>query len=555
MTKRRGMIGMLVLVGGLAAPVAVKAQDAVLVIRSAGELLDDVQYLAKATVSEDQAGQVMGMVQNLKQQGLQGLDLTKPIGLLGSLPKQAGEAPMIVAAIPTKDVGALLQSLQGLGLQSQPFQGEPGFTHQVMLPDGNTSLYVTSSADYAYFSMVPSGAKEIQALTPSVWAPKRPGAGDVSLTVRLDKLPPQMKQSVIDAVAQQAAAEQDRKPGESDSEYQGRLVGMKMAGEAVTRFLQDAGQVALDLAIDQTKGEMSLALSTSAKSGTPMAKAISGFAGRRSRFSALGSRAPMAGWASFPIPKEFQELMGKLVEEGRKKALEEAENETEKKIAGEVIDALQPTLSSDALDLGMSVQLAEGGKSVLVGGMQVVDGKKIETALRDALKASPPKDDTKVTLDAAKAADGTSIHKIQGKVDENTAKMFGKDAALYLAFQDDLMMVVLGEKGEEAMKKALGSASDRPAATALPPAALVVHAAKLAPFAQQGADTDAEREAMTKAAGEVFQGANASKDLLRVSVQGEGDTVFLKVSCDVPVLSFFAKVGMAQQQQLAAPNQ
>ncbi len=362
-----------------------------------------------------------------------------------------------------------------------------------------------------------------------------------------------MKQSVIDAVAQQAAAEQDRKPGESDSEYQGRLVGMKMAGEAVTRFLQDAGQVALDLAIDQTKGEMSLALSTSAKPGTPMAKAISGFAGRKSRFSALGANAPMAGWASFPVPKEFQELMGKMVEEGRKKALEEADNETQKQIAGEVIDALKPTLSSDALDMGMSVLMA-GDKPVLVGGLQVVDGKKIETALKDALKASPPEDGTKVTLDAAKAADGTSIHKIQGKADEDTAKMFGKDAALFLAFQDDVMMVVVGEKGEEAMNKALASAG-KPAATALPPAALVVHAAKLAPFAQQGADTEAEREAMTKAAGEVFQGANASKDLLRVSVQGEGDTVFLKLSCDVPVLSFFAKVGMAQQQELAPPNQ
>ncbi len=164
MTMRRGMIGAVVLVGVLTAPLAARAQDAVLVIRSAGELLDDVQYLAKATVSEDQAAQVVGMMQNLKQQALQGLDLTKPIGLMASLPKQPGEAPMIVAAMPTKDVGALLQSLQGFGLQSQPFQGAPGFTHQVMLPDGNTSLYVTSSADYAYFSMVPSGAKEIQAL-------------------------------------------------------------------------------------------------------------------------------------------------------------------------------------------------------------------------------------------------------------------------------------------------------------------------------------------------------------------------------------------------------
>ncbi len=555
MKMRRWMTVALVVAGGLMAPMAAKAQDAVLVIRSLGELLDDVQYLVKAAGTEDQAAPVAGLVGQLKEQGLQGLDLTRPIGLLASLPKQPGEAPMIVAALPTKDLGTLLQSLQGFGLQSQPFQGEPGFTHQVMLPDGNTSVFVTSSADYAYFSMVPSGAEQIQALKPSGWAPKRPGAGDISLILRLDRLPPQIKQSVIDAVAQQAAVEQDRKPGESDAEYQGRLVGMKLANEAITRFLQDAGRVALDWSIDQTKAEVSLALSTTAKPGTPMAKSIGEFAGRKSRFSALGANAAMAGWMSIPVPKEFQELMGKLVAEGRAQAIEKADSDTEKKLAGEIIDALKPTLSSDSLDMGVSVLTATGGKPVLVAGIQVVDGKKIETALRDALKASPPKDDTKVTLDAAKASDGTSIHKVQGKMDEDAAKMFGEDAAVFLAFKSDVMFLVVGEKGQETIDTAI-TASNKPAASALPPAALVLHAAKLAPFVQQSADEDqtVDQKAMLKAASEVFQGPNASKDLLRVSMQGQADTFFLRLSCDVPVLSYFMKIGISQQQEVAVPN-
>lgn len=547
--KTRGwMAGALVAVGGLVVPEAARAQDAVLVVRSAGELLDDVRYLVKSVAPEEQAGPVEGVVADLKERGLKGLDLSKPVGLMASLPKQPGEAPMIVAAVPTTDLPALLQSLQGLGVQSQPFEGEPGFSHQVMLPDGATTLFVTSASGYAYFSMVPQGAKELQALAPSGWAPKRPGAGDISLTVRMDRLPARIRQSVIDSVEQQMEDGQDRKPGESESDYQGRLAVMKLMGEAVTRFVRDVGLMALDLEIDQEGEEVSLALSVSGKTGTPMAKAIESFSGRKSRFANLGADAPMAGWVSVPVPEGFQDLMGKVVEEGRRQVMEEAEGDTEKQVADRIIDALRPTMTGDSLDLGLSMQVAEGGKPVMVGGMQVVDGKAVETALREALKKSPPKGVTKVAMDAAKAPDGTSIHKIQGKMAGETAKVFGEDSAMFLAFQKDVIFTAVGERGRQAVEKAIGE-SGKPAAGALPPVAFVLHASKMAPFfqARAGEEQDRDPKAVLKAVSEVFQGKNASKDLFRLSIHGQGQTVFLKMSCDVPLLTFLEKIGPARQ--------
>jgi hypothetical protein len=177
-------------------------------------------------------------------------------------------------------------------------------------------------------------------------------------------------------------------------------------------------------------------------------------------------------------------------------------------------------------------------------GMKVKDGKKIEALVRDA--ARDAKDEkVEVKLDLEKTGDGTTIHRILGPVDENTRKRFGTPY-VHFAFRDDLLIFALGEQGLKALKDGLESTKGRRGGS--PQVELALAVSKLAAIAS-AVDAASAAEAARKA----FKGPDAAKDSLRLSLQGEGEAVKLRLSMDVPAMKFFA-YGLGVQTPVARSN-
>jgi hypothetical protein len=540
-------------VGGLAVVVALgastrtaPAQVLVVSAPSVDAVLGDLEYLIKAVApDEDSARQaLMGLEQFKDPKTVPGLDRTRPVGVWADLPAEQGQPPSVVAAIPVTDLDAFLKALVNFGVAVDPDAGAPGFSHKINAPGGAVSLYVVKGGNYAYFSLLPTGAEKLAALTPEAWRPKRAGASLLSLVARIDKVPDQYKQMALDQIEQAAQAEQQRKPDESDAEFRARSTGARLAMDAFKSFLNDSQTLSLDLAVDRQRGELATEMVLSARDGTTLAHSLSGFAGRSSRFQALGdAKAPMAAWVNLPIPKELSTILGDALDQGRKEAVEQAKSDDEKKAIGAVLDALRPTVTDDQVDLGLALQgpfAGQDGKPtlVLVGGLRVRDGAKLEQAFREAVKAAPNKENVEITFDAFKAADGTPVHRFKGPIDEDARRTFG-DAEAFVAIRNDAVVFSFGEKAREAIEKALAAAA-RPAATqAEAPVALVVHVAGIAPVMEGD-----QREAAQQAAQAAFGGANAGKDRVQLVLRAEGATLHLRLSMDVPALKFFGMVGV-----------
>ena len=300
--------------------------------------------------------------------------------------------------------------------------------------------------------MSPTGAEALKAMKPATLLPKRPGAGDLSLTVRLDRIPPALKEQFSVQLEQGLVAQREKKPGEDEAEYQGRLVGMKLSQDAMNAFVRDGKDLTLDVIIDQKTEFVGLELSTSAIPGSEYAKSLRKLSAMKSKFRGLAANAALSGSAAIPVTQSLRDLMGKSFDQGFEKAMKDGQaDDAAKKMAQEVGPAIRDTLTSDTLDIAMAIQGpvagASGGTPTYTGviAMAVKGGKKLDSAMRQAVKSLPADKAKDIKLDVAKAADGTPIHKITNAGGDPGP--LGEDT-VYAAFRDDMAVLGIGKNGQ-----------------------------------------------------------------------------------------------------------
>jgi hypothetical protein len=527
-----------------------QGQTLVVTAKSVTELVDDLEFVIKTVAPEGdpKTQQMLDALNQFKSGALiKGLDQGRGFGLTVSLPKDfpQGGPPTVVAAVPVTDLSQFLDSLRGLGLNVDDKPGVAGFSHSVTLPDGNTTVFVVESRKYAMVSLVPDDVERIKAMDPASWKPKGRDEADLSVMVRLSEIPDALKDQVLDQVEAQANQQNERKPGESDAEYQGRMAGQKLVLEAFRSLARDGDAISLGLDLNRKTQEIALELAMSGRPDTPMAKTLRAFKGRRSRFQGLSKNAAMAGWASIPVAKELRDMISEGIETAHKAGLSKVDSEEEKKLYTRLGELVKTSLNAPELDLGMAVEATStkdpvAPRFVLRGGMTVEKGRDFEGLFRDAAKTVKPGENVKVNFDVAKAADGTAIHQITGpsdpKKDADVAKRFGK-ASLYLAFREDAILFSFGEDALAPLQKTLEGFL-RPVAPELDePVAVLMH------FANVGVLADKDPEKIRRAAAEVFKGANAGRDRIHLGLKGEGDEVRIRLAIDVPVLKMGTLMG------------
>jgi hypothetical protein len=541
-----------------------EAQVLVVTAKSIDTLVGDLDYLINAVAPDDNTRQAAqaGLEMLKNPDLLAGIDRTKPIGAWASIPPEPGAAdpPEVIVAVPVTDLKAALQNLANFGIEVDDKPGVPGFTYKVGMPGNPMALYVAQGKGYAYLSLAPQGAAKLAALTPTDWMPKREGAGDLSISFRLDQVPQPFKDMLLDQVDQRMAAEKDQQPGEDDAAYHGRLAGMKLTQEAFAQLVRDGRDLNLDLIVDKSKELLALDLSFSAQNDTGLAKSLAGFTSRKSAFQVLGDQASaVAAWTSLPISSELQEMIARSSEEGFAKALADAKDDADKALIRRAKTILDDIAKSGSLDLGVAINPvstpASSGTLTLVGGLKVPDAKKVEDLVRDALKAHPPQaSEAVVTLDAGKAPDGTSLHRIKPVVkpeDASTMKALG-EPIIYLAFRKDQMLVAMGSTAEAAIVKALGqTAKPAPASAGGNPIELRVAVDKAAALSDGPIPESVKTDAAT-----YFTGARAGKNHVVLAVgSAPNNGIRLRLGFDVPALAFIAKVGVGtwQNREVAPP--
>ncbi|MDB5353067.1 MAG: hypothetical protein JWN86_4314 [Planctomycetota bacterium] len=539
----------------LVAPSLVRAQEggpaAIFTAKSAGEVIGDLRYLVSAVAPADdpRTASVLQALDGLKDPAaLKGIDPSRPLGAFGSLGDAANPTPSAVVFIPVLDGKGFLAALEGFGATVDANAGAPGFSHKVTLPVPNVPpLFVVDAGKYLFFSMAPTGADALKTMKPETLLPRRPGAGDISLTLRLDRLPQQIKDAFNNGLEQNLAAQRERLPNEDDAAFKARMTGMQLSQDAFVALVRDGKELALDVVIDPKTEFVGLELNSSAVAGTPYASALQKMSVMKSKFRALTANSAMGGFVAMPMAKGIRDILNQAVEKGKAEGLEKAKDDpAHQKLFADMVEAVRPTLTAETLDLAMSIQgpfpATAGADSsyVVVSAMSVKGGKKIEATLLEGLKTAPADKKKNIKINAAKAADGTSIHKITGLNDGKDAAPFGEDT-LYAAFRDDVVVIAVGKNGQTVLNQALTS-SKTPAAGPAPQLEVFMAASKIAGISPKEED----RKAWKEAAAKVFAGQTAKKDKFGVILKVEGGNLSFRLGGDVLALKFFSLVGQSR---------
>lgn len=524
----------------------------VLTAKSAGEVIGDLRYLLSSVGKADDP-QIMGALAALDAfkdpAALQGLDPSKPLGVFGSIPDGPGVPPSAVVFVPVLDSKKLLDSLAGFGATVEADNATPGFTHKVTAPGVPMPLYVTTGGGYLYMSLTPVGGDALKVMKPASLLPKRPGAGDLSLAIHLDRIPAALKEQFGAQLEQNLAGQREKKPNEADAEYQGRLVGMKLTQDAFVALVRDGKDLTLDLIVDQKTEFVGLELASSALPGSEYGKALRKLGAMKSKFRGLTANAAVGGYAAIPVTQSLRDMIGKAFDQGMEKGLKEGNGDASaKKLAQEVAPIIRDTLTAEILDIGGAMQgpVADGsgGASTYAGvmAMTIKGGKKLDAVVRQAAKNLPADKQKDFKLDAAKAADGTAIHKFTDSTPGDVAGPFG-EKAIYAAFRDDAVAIGVGKNGLVALNSALAAsklaapASGASMAAAAPQVELFLAASRMTGLS----DTKEGRDAMTAAGAEVFTGASAKKDKVSLVLRAQGDSMSLRLGGDVPALKFLVR--------------
>ena len=526
-----------------------RAQVVVITGRSLDALVGEVRYLAENVASEDDGKKAIDGLDKLKgTELLKGVDTTRPFGLYGSISKEAGAPPAGTLFIPVTDGQAVLATLEQAGFVVQEDPGVPGFTHKITPPGGAAGLPLLAvlTKDYLLATTDTGGADELKALRPETLLPKTPGAGTLSVRVRLDQIPEEYKGLVLGQIDQRMAAERERKPDENDAEYQGRLAGMAFIQEASNTLLKEAAELGLDLRVDTESETAGLELSMGAIAGSKLAQTVRAFGSARSLFRNIGQDAAIDGWANLPLSGPLRKAIDAAIEQGRLQAAKAAE-EKDRVLSTKLIDALEPTLKGETFDLGAALYgpyPEEAGETPVYAalvGLKVKDGAKIDTFFREAVSTQDDEDKekAKVTLDFVKASpEGPAVHKVELLEENDGDELFGK-SELYLSVRDDVVLLSMGSHGHDVLKDALARTADKaPAGTTQ-----LEFATFLKRIAPMTGNNDEERAAAKEAAAETFVGEDAAKDAVRLRVGTEGDYLRLGLTADIPALSFLASIG------------
>jgi len=530
------------------APAAATSGPAVLIrVQSINDLLKTADYVR--TLAPEEAGeQIKQGIDAIKafiddKKGLEGIDVTKPIGAYITFKEDFGETPPIVILIPVADKDTVLKALEErLGLKVEKEKDGVFKTQAEQVP---FPIYFRFANDYAYVTINDSANIDAKSLPKPADILVGKPEHIISASVRIDRLPEALKKMAIAAVENKLAeAKEAPLPNAPKSliEFKDKAIDELVMN--LKNILEGGEEASLLLNVDPKKDEVAIELEMKGTKSSQLAKDIKSI---RDNKSVVGGALAFPDTAlslnvSVSLAASLKKMLPKVVDD----ALEEAKKQG--LIPGDIFDkaeplikALLPTVKAGNLDLGIAmIGPDKSDKFTLLAGVKVVDGKKIEEAVKETVKKElPPEIADLFKLDAEKLSDGSMMHtvKLADFIDEKTEKIVGK-SDLHIVFRDDLMLVAIGPNAKEVLTKAVTS---KPADVGV--LQLKVSLARIVPIM---GDNAAELSNAKKVAEKVFGKGGSKADEIRLSVDG-GDSLKIKLLAKGKAIQFLVELGLSQK--------
>jgi hypothetical protein len=535
----RRFIPMLIVVG-LVAPAAgvrpAQAQDGPAIVVRMGSidgLLADAKFFATQVGKGEEAVQAeKAILAKVGKKGLDGIDTKRPLGMYVTLDKDDPAQSKAVILVPISDEEAFLNLLTGLNFPAE--KGDDG-VYNVRAPGVPVPIYFRFANKYAYGTALHRSALDkANLIDPATLLPPG-GTGVASASVRIDRIPANMKQLALSRLDLAIADETEkRKPGESDTEHAFKGKVLKVMGDEIKAIILDGKELAARLDFDRQGEQIVAEMSLDAQSGSKLAGMIADYGKSRSLFSSTaGPEAAAAGLVSYALPAEIRQAFADLMDKAAKEGLEKETDPAKRAQAEKLLKALEPSWKAGELDLGFSFRGPTANQQDPAGGgITLKDGQGVEKVLRDLIGQLPAGDRDKIKLDAETVA-GTKVHQIELKgadLDRGMRKVVGDSPAMYVAIRNDAAFAAIGDDALAAIKDALAAKPKEG-----PLVLLEMSVKRFAPALAQ------DNPRALPAAQAAF-GTASGNDKIILTVEG-GNALKARFVMKAPVVKFLAEIG------------
>lgn len=534
----RWIVG-LVLCTVLAVPGGVHADAPpalVIKVKSIDGILQDVKYIAGLAGVGEEIQQVDELLNSFKSdQGLGGIDTTKPWGLYGSLSDDVQNSPLLIM-LPIKDEKTFLEFLGNFEIR--PEKDKDGIYTIENIPNAPlpVTLYFRFANKYCYLTINEKGniAKE------KLPDPKKALPEDdsvVTISARIAELPDLVKQLLVtnleNMLGELKEKQSDDEP-ESVTKLKEKLADLLTA--RVQMLLTDGESLTLRLAMDASKDDMFVEAAFKAKSESALAKEMIAAGKSPTLFAQWANKTDAMNMRlTAMLPDELKKMLGPVVDDFIKSSVKEETDQIKQALMKAGLEKIAPTLKSGKIDAAMSMRGPDSnGHYSLLVGLRVQDGMGIESFVRDVIKNLPPSERDKVKTDVAKVG-SANIHQITvDEMEKESKELFGTTNIL-VGFRDDMAVLGFGPDAMNALKSALQ-------ATPSTASMLSLNASVSRAVGLSKADPDSAK--MIKIAEDVFGKNPAGTDLITIS--GEmTDTLRLRIGMKGKLIQFGAKTSEA----------
>ncbi len=384
------VVGVIACLAGLAAPVRGAEPPPPTIefrLRSINDLLIRSQYLAELVDQGDVIKSLrlaLGLLA-LKGEGLEGVDIHRPIGLYATVNR---ETISPVAMVPVAQRQRFLQMVQDrLAAKIDVAQDDlyrlplPGLLPpQIPVQE----LYLRFQHDYAYIGVRAKDLEAMRLIAPREYF-RQTDPPAASLVVRVDQLSPDLRKFLV-AQLEWFLAESMRNqpPDDVGGQVLGRWLAANLS-DGLDTLLRDVQELNVQVDINVRQEELLAELALVPQPDSPLARQMQAWSQSQS-FSygiikAAEGNAPRAA-IHWTLPPQSRKLWNQAVDKIIKDALDKANPDERPFVAG-IFKAITPTLQSGVWDFAAAVVPPTAqGHHKLLAAMTIRDGKSIESMLK-----------------------------------------------------------------------------------------------------------------------------------------------------------------------------
>ncbi len=476
------------------------AQEPVVVIstKSADGLISDAKYVLGAGGQPELGNLIDGMIDQFTQgKGLQGIERTKPLGAYMSI--AAAGTPDFVVFIPVNDIKAFRDLLATYLPQQQEVAGGT-----FSLQGQDQQIYGKYQNGYCYLTLLPAALSKLP--DPAKFVTNKTYA--LSLEADIGKLPNEVKEQLLETIENAVAAPDEGAPPADDVQARIQARAQKMTLQMFRMLVKETDRLSLGIEVDQKSKVLAVDVNVRARTGTPLAQSLAGYAKTTGAFAALGGpEAAMNFSFAAPVADELRDLMRDAFRAGFDQARagidssEKLQTPEQKKVAKDLIDrvtkVIEATGDTGKIDAAVVMNTVSADKVQVVAAAKIAKGDELAKVIDDFVKQNPNDPGLKkLKRDVAKHG-GARIHELAVELEGDAKQNLG-DGPIHLAIRDDAVYFAIGGDSLAAVKAAIDN-TGKPAANR-PPISIRMRPSKLiAVFAK-------DEDEQTKLARESFKG-------------------------------------------------